>query len=207
MGFLKKNSVPHELPDLALDSSNNVNPKPVVETPKEESSIPSVPKTVVEKKPVVETPKHVAPSPNIAKHEEIKKQIDEHLGENDFIKKAGFFDKILEDVNGEIDDLGKLEDWYEKKFLPQNIVSNMRGYWEGNKADILIQSFGAEYKRKINEKIKALQVLEGDWREIYFKLIKKEEEMKNEERELKETLSEFVGLCKRRKHGEEEKEK
>jgi hypothetical protein len=188
MGFLKKSSVPHELPDLALDSSNNINPKPVVE-----------------KKPVVDASKHITPLSNVTEHEEIKKQIDEHLGD-DFIKKAGFFDKILEDVNGEIDDLGKLEDWYEKKFLPQNIVSNMRGYWEGNKADILIQSFGAEYKRKINEKIKALQVLEGDWREIYFKLIKKEEEMKNEERELKETLSEFVDLCKRRKHGEEKKE-
>ena len=89
----------------------------------------------------------------------------------------------------------------------EDVVSNMRGYWEGNKADIIIESFGAEYKRQINEKVKILRGLEEDWREIYFGLVKKEEEMKKEERELKETLSEFVNLCKRRNGNGKSKKK
>lgn len=113
-----------------------------------------------------------------------------------------FFDKILNDINGEIQDISNLENWYENKFESEDIVSNMKGYWEGNKADILIQSFGNEYKKKINEDIKELQRLEEDWRVIYFGLIKKEEEMKKVEQELKSNLSEFVDLCKRRKNGE-----
>lgn len=133
---------------------------------------------------------------------EIKKDIEKTILEADGkgnLYKSGFFGQVLDDINDEIKDLGNLEDWYEKKFLKQDVVSDMKGYWEGNKSDILIQSFGAEYKKEINEKIKILQALEEDWREIYFKLIKKEEEMKKEERELKETLSEFVDLCKRRR--------
>ena len=139
--------------------------------------------------------------------EDIKKQISEHVDKGDEVLKDGFFDKILDDVNEDIGDLGKLGEWYEKKFLQQDVVSDMKGYWEGNKEDILIQSFGAKYKKEINDRIKILQKLEGDWREIYFKLIKKEEEMKKEERELKDTLSEFVGLCKGRKNDEKKTKK
>jgi hypothetical protein len=139
-------------------------------------------------------------------HADIKKVINENvLGDGSRFKKESFFDEVLEDINGGIADVGKLEDWYEKKFAGEDVVSNMKEYWEGNKADIIIESFGAEYKREINDKVKVLRELEEDWREIYFRLVKKEEEMKKEERELKETLSEFVNLCKKRKHGAEEK--
>jgi len=140
-----------------------------------------------------------------SKHEDIKKQISEHVDKEDEALQDGFFDKILDDVNEEVGDLDKLGEWYEKKFLRQDAVSDMKGYWEGNKQDILIQSFGEKYKKEINERIKILQKLEGDWRGIYFKLIKKEEEMKKEERELKDTLSEFVELCKQKKGGKGEK--
>ena len=136
--------------------------------------------------------------------EEIKAKISEHI-DGDEHSKFKYFDKVLDDINGGIQDLGKLEDWYENKFSSEDIVSNMRGYWEGNKADIIIQSFGGEYKKKINENVKNLQRLEEDWRAVYFQLIKKEEEMKKVEQELKSTLSEFVDLCKRRNHGKEKK--
>ncbi len=141
-------------------------------------------------------------------HENVKELINEDIShsndsdKNGGFPKSSFFDDVLEDINGGIADVGKLEDWYEKKFVKEDVVSNMKGYWEGNKADIIIQSFGAEYKRQINDKVRALRELEEDWREIYFRLIKKEEEMKKEERELKETVSEFVSLCKRRKQGD-----
>lgn len=138
--------------------------------------------------------------------EEIKAKISEHI-DGDEHNKLKYFDKVLDDINDGIQDLGKLEDWYENKFSSEDIVSNMKGYWEGNKADIIIQSFGSEYKRKINENVKNLQKLEEDWRAIYFQLIKKEEEMKKVEQGLKGTLSEFVDLCKRRNNGKERENK
>jgi len=250
MGFLKKNKVPTELPDLAISRTqaptnplkqpSPATPEPQLPAPKPVSAAPippvqpappvtaaepkQLPKPVFygggekhlleEPKPAPTKPsvemhhKEIAgedylefssvPNPNAhanERHEHIRKQFSEVVKEED---PESFFDKVLEDINGEIADLGKLEQWYKEKFLPQDVVSNMRDYWEGNKADMIIKSFGSEYKEKIQEKIKMLQELEADWREIYFKLVKKEEEMKKEERVLKETLSEFVELCKRR---------
>jgi len=228
MGFLKKSKAPDELPDLALDSPAKSPVKstkvaePVVAVEPVEPIEPVVPAVVPEDPPVnsklhhkkvkevakKDPPKTVAHGEKMkGEHEDIKKQISEHVDKGDEVLQDGFFDKILDDVNEDIGDLDKLGEWYEKKFLRQDVVSDMKGYWEGNKEDILIQSFGAKYKKEINERIKILQKLEGDWREIYFKLIKKEEEMKKEERELKDTLSEFVGLCKGRKDGEKKTKK
>ena len=236
MGFLKKSTAPDELPDLALDSPVKspvkatevvepivaAEPVEAVEPVVVAEPVEAVEPIVVKEHPVGLKPHHKevkkvakkTPS-NVAsheekiksKHEDIKKQISEHVDKGDEALRDGFFDKILTDVNEEIEDMDKLGEWYEKKFLRQDVVSNMKGYWEGNKEDILIQSFGTKYKKEINERIKILQKLEGDWRDIYFKLIKKEEEMKKEERELKDTLSEFVGLCKGRKTDEKKTKK
>jgi len=216
MGFLSKSSAPSELPDLAIESLGRSAPiesarqytQPIVSQP-----LPILPKPIIipqsQKKEVVRedclefSRDAIQDKPA---HDDIKKAIDNNLlraSESGKLSKSGFFDQVLNDINGEIKDLGNLEDWYEKKFLKQDVVSNMKGYWEENKADIIIESFGAEYKRQINDKVKILQELEEDWREIYFRLVKKEEEMKKEERELKETLSEFVNLCKRKKGGDE----
>ena len=236
MSLLKKDKVPDELPELALPDAPESRLKPVAtnSVPKQEvepqieekeenvSSIPDLPKR---EEPIkLEPEKEIEPESTENKNddepedsplskpiensdinlEDIKSKIAEHQqGSSDTPK---FFDKILDDINSGIQDLGKLEDWYKNKFSSQDIVSNMKGYWEGNKADIIIQSFGAGYKKKIGENIKNLQALEEDWRVIYFQLIKKEEEMKAVEQELKSTLAEFVDLCKRR-NNEKESEK
>ena len=222
MGFLKKSSAPSELPNLAIDSlgvsAAKEDIQPTVQVPvnvAQPIGQPIVaPASVVPKK-LVGGEDYLEVSHDEAVktvHEDINKIVDENTCSsrnnldgfnNDKIKRMSFFDEVLKDINSGIKDVGKLEDWYEKKFVGEDVVSNMKGYWEGNKADIIIESFGAEYKRQINDKVKVLRELEEDWREIYFRLVKKEEEMKKEERELKETLSEFVNLCKERKHGNE----
>lgn len=220
MGFLKKNNAPHELPDLAIESlsgegvkkesvpavqnqplnvSQQINPQP--------PATPAVVASTPKEKPIAGEDylefSHNDVSAGLA-HDDVKKVIDK-VGD-DKLSKNSFFDNVLEDINSGIADVEKLEEWYEKKFVGEDVVSNMKGYWEGNKADIIIQSFGAEYKRQINDKVSVLRELEEDWREIYFRLVKKEEEMKKEERELKETVSEFVNLCKKRNnHDETEK--
>ena len=61
---------------------------------------------------------------------EIKKDIEKTILEADGkgdLYKSGFFGQVLDDINDEIKDLGNLEDWYEKKFLKQDVVSNMKG--------------------------------------------------------------------------------
>lgn len=212
MGFLKKSNAPSELPDLAISSLDAGE--------KRDNVLPSAPAGEPVVSPVQSSgPESVAPVSNFAApvqkveepvrapvSSEVKRvDVDEILPKDGKVKQVSFFDEILEDINGEMSDVGKLEDWYQKKFVDEDVVQNMKGYWGGKKADIIIESFGAEYKRQINEKVKVLQELEEDWREIYFRLVKKEEEMKKEERELKETLSEFVDLCKRRKDEEKSK--
>jgi hypothetical protein len=221
MGFLKKSNAPSELPDLAIESlgvglprlpvqslptQNYVPPQPVqraVQQPVNPQTIPAVQKTPIAGEDYLEFPGDSIPV--VPEQKNIVRDIskDEEASK---LPKSVFFDQVLDDINGELKDLGNIEDWYESKFLKQDVVSNMKGYWEGNKADIIIESYGAEYKRQINEKVRILKNLEEDWREIYFKLVKKEEEMKKEERELKEVLSEFVNLCKRRKDYGEKKE-
>jgi len=209
MGFLKRKHVPDELPDLAVEGTmrGQREQKPILgrqipssEVPlREQNLIPPLKKEVAGEH-YLEFPN--TPSPP---SKDLLSAFPELTSSE--MSSSSFFNQVLEDINGEVSDLGKLEDWYKNKFLPQDVVSNMRSYWEENKAGMIIKSFGSEYKQKINEKIKKLQALEEDWRTIYFQLIKKEEDMKREERELKETLSEFVDLCRRRGGIPHEKEK
>lgn len=259
MGLLKKDKAPDELPELALNNSNNnqapevmnstpsaspapvqpaLPPAPTRTAPKPEtpsasesevkqdpnySPIPALPKPEIPKDsnldpimPKQEQTKDISPVENHSSQESQKeekfdlKNLKSQLNETEEVDgktTPKFFDQVLDDINDGIQDLGKLEGWYKDKFSSQDIISNMKGYWEGNKADIIIQSFGNEYKKKIKENIKVLQTLEEDWRVIYFQLIKKEEEMKKVEQDLKSTLSEFVDMCKDRRVKDEHKEK
>lgn len=111
----------------------------------------------------------------------------------------GFFNKLQEDINNEISNLNQLEKWYSNKFLPQDIVSDMRNYWEKQKSVSAISIMGRNFKEKITEKTEKLQQLEREWQATYFQLIEKEEEIRKEEQELKGILAEFVELCKSRK--------
>jgi len=111
----------------------------------------------------------------------------------------GFFNKLQEDINNEISNLNQLENWYNNKFLPQDIVSDMRNYWEKQKSGSVIKVIGRNFKEKITEKTEKLQQLEREWQATYFQLIEKEEEIRKEEQDLKKVLAEFVDLCKSRK--------
>jgi len=53
----------------------------------------------------------------------------------------------------EIHDLNKLEKWYNNKFLPEDVISDMRKYWESKKADSIIKVLGKSYQEEISHKI------------------------------------------------------
>jgi hypothetical protein len=182
MGFLNvlsKRKAPEELPDLVIDE--------IKEKLKQNEAAPlQVIKKEEEKKIILtEKPKETKLEVQIPKSENIDRE-------------KSFFNKILVDINSEINDLGKLEDWYENRFIQKDIVADMKDYWEDKKQELVIKSIGKGFRDKINEKISHLQELEKNWQDAYMQLIEKEEELKKEEKELKKVISEFMEMCKRR---------
>jgi len=108
----------------------------------------------------------------------------------------GFFKDLIKNVTDENTDLNEVDSWYANKFLPGDIVCQMREYWENQQPELLFKNFGGELKTKLNEKSEKMHKLEGEWQEIYFSLLSKEKEIRKEEKELKESLSEFLILFK-----------
>lgn len=174
----RKKNVPEELPDLVIDE---IKDKLKDNSKNSEGS----PKLVQQK---IEASK---PELRVINNE---KKEDKHIIDKD----KSFFNKLLTDINVEINDVVKLEGWYNNKFINNDIVTDMKDYWEDKKHELVIKSIGKGFKEKISVKIESLQVLEGEWQDIYLKLIEKEEELKNEEKELKKIVSEFMEMCKRR---------
>jgi hypothetical protein len=169
--LFKRKDIPEELPDLATDMLGNAENKEM----KKDQEIVSTYLKEKESSPI-----------------KSKK-------ENSDVIKDSFFNKLQGDINSEITDLNKLEEWYNTKFLPRDAVSDMKKYWEKQKKGSIVSIVGGKFKEEISEKTTNLQKIEKEWQDIYFQLIEKEEEMRNEERELKKILAEFVAVCKKRK--------
>jgi tetratricopeptide (TPR) repeat protein len=168
-GLFKKKGVPEELPDLAIDEikkdlKENINELGDInlkqETNKQEEKL-----EISEDK------------------SSVKGQIQSNMGNDEKCKK--FFDKLIEDINQEIDDLEKFDNWIGE-------------YWENKRKDFVIKNLGGNFKERINNKIERLQKLEKEWQDTYFNLIEKEEEMKNMEKDLKNLFLKFGKVCKRR---------
>ncbi len=123
------------------------------------------------------------------------------------ICKDSFFIKLQENLSKEMGSIDKLEEWYNKKLLPKDTLSEMKSHWENQKSSSVIQALGSDFQDKITKKISLLQELEKSWQDIYFDLIEKEEQIKEQERELKKMLAEFIGFCKKRMKNEKTKEK
>lgn len=200
---LKKKKIPDELPDLATDEiEEKIDDKKLEEH-----------KDLVDSYLKEEEEKHEIPEKKTKKHEKKKKYdkiFDDANKKNpnlNLLPKVGrnsFFNNLQENITDEINDLKELEKWYNKKFLPRDIVNEMRSYWEGQKTNSVIRILGKNLQEKITEKINKLQELENDWQNIYFDLIEKEEEIKENEAELKKILAEFIELCKRKQEEENE---
>lgn len=180
MGILKifkGKDIPQELPDLATEKLKTVDK----ELKKDKEIISSY-----------------------LKEEEKKEQ---KIVKPEIEKEAGFFIDLNNDINKELGDLNKIESWYNNKFLQKDTVSSMKSYWEKQKNISAIGILGKNYKNKITEKTSHLQNLEKEWQAKYFEMIEKEEEIRKEERELKNILAEFVEICKSRKKENHEKNK
>jgi len=199
LDIFKREDIPEELPDLALD---RIEIRPVSigleNAPKEKEVVPVL-TLQKEEDNVSKEMKEVQEIKKIVVKEESKEEKPAVSVEEEELNQKSFFSSLQEDLSKELEDVDKLENWYENKFLPQDIVSNMRQYWENQKTNSVLKVFGKNFKERINETTKGLQLLEKEWQNLYFDLIEKEEEIKDREEELKKLLSEFVEVCKRKK--------
>ena len=223
MGFLsplkrlgRKRRVPEELPDLAIDELKELSEEDDSREDNSEEDDSREDNSEEEDKNIEKALKEK--EHHHKKHKKKKKLRKEREEQEEYHEKEeekeddheprrieksdlddnSFFKKLLEDIDGEMDSLHSLEDWYHNKFLPKDVIGEMRNYWEHQKKDVIIKKLGKNFKGRIMEKIETLQELEKEWQDIYFDLTEKEEEIRDEEKELKKLLAEFVEICKRR---------
>jgi hypothetical protein len=178
MGLFKRKEVPAELPSLAVDEVKKVEPLPKFEPQ---------PKIEVIKESVSYKPLPVEQQSG----QEIKKTITEEKDE------AGYFKSLVKSITEETDDLDKLSSWYKNKFMPGDMVFQMREYWQKQQPELMLKNVSGELKQKLTTKTDRLHALEKEWQEIYFNLLSKEEEIRKEEKELKDSLAEFIDTLKR----------
>jgi hypothetical protein len=172
--FGRKN-IPDELPSLAADSINkSLNQE--IEKYKKLPKLPPLPQNPLSQaKATIEAPKT-----NVLADDE-----------------PGYFKQLIKSVTEETGDLDKLDSWYQNKFLPGDVVFQMREYWEKQQPELLLKNISGDLKNRLMEKTEHLHLLEKEWQEVYFHLLSKEEEIRKEEKALKESLSEFMELFKR----------
>jgi hypothetical protein len=185
--LFKRKEVPQELPDLATDTLAKTN-----SVEKKDQEIVS---SYLKEKEYLGEPKKAGYVVEQKKdNEQLKKDTSQ-------IMDSGFFSKLQGDMNKEMDNVKKLEEWYNNKFLPQDSVSSMKKYWANQKGGPMGEVIHKKFKEQINEKTARLQKIEKEWQDLYFQLIEKEEELKEGERELKKILAEFVDIYKEKKKG------
>lgn len=198
MGWFKKKEVPAELPSLAVDEVKKVEPSPSPEPARPEPQPPQQVHHVKEEvsyKPLPVAQQHLvrtaeAPKPSTAS-EEVKKAIS---AEND---ESGYFKNLVKSITEETEDLDKLSSWYKNKFMPGDMVFQMREYWQKQQPELMLKNISGELKQKLSAKTDRLHQLEREWQEVYFNLLSKEEAIRKEEKELKDSLAEFIDMLRR----------
>ena len=107
----------------------------------------------------------------------------------------GFFKEMISEI-AETEDAREL-DKISNKYLQNDSISSMKEYWEKQKPDMIIKTVGKDLRMKILEKSDKLHKLEREWQDGYFALMTKEEQIREEEEQLKAILNEFIDVCKK----------
>lgn len=200
MSLLKKNKVPDELPELAIDEVKEKLSQNMVKDETKKTSgktLPSLPKNKGEDE-------SAAVIKNLLREPE---KISQPVKENKIEAKdaavfkedeRGFFKELINEINSKERNIKNIDSWYNRKLISGDIVNEMKEYWEKQKPGIIIQNIGRNFRDKINEKTGELQKLEKEWQAVYFNLVEKEEDIREKDKELKELLSEFVKSCKKK---------
>jgi hypothetical protein len=206
--IFKKTSAPDELPDLAIDELKkdlkkdfSEKEEPKYEEKKEEIAKPE------EKKPEEESSNETtAENTEDVKEEETEEttsktdnsQPETKTSEEKANLEKSFFNPLLTELKKDNFDPTKINSWYQKRFAEKGAIEEMKEYWEKQKDEFITETVEKEFRVRINERMNTLQKLEAEWQEIYINLIKKEEEMKKEEKNIKKIIKEFSEVFKKK---------
>lgn len=174
MDLFKKLEVPEELPDLELESDEDIK--------NQKSS---------------KKPEYLEEEADKTKNPESSKEILDSQEKIEIDSQNSFFQDILEKL--ESNDPKKIAELH--KSYSNDLLEEMKEYWLKQNTSTLLGP-GKEMKKKLLEKINTMRILEREWQENYFSLMEKEEKIKKEEAELKSALSDFIKLCKKHKRSE-----
>jgi hypothetical protein len=212
--IFKKTSTPDELPDLAIDElkrdlkkefSEKQEEKAEEKTPKPEEKKEEIPKS--EEIPLEEeTEQDKINQDEKEKVEEIiaetESKEEEKPKEKISIDKVNleksFFNPLLAELKKENFDPAKINAWYQQRFSEKGAIEEMKKYWEKQKDEFITETIEKEFRERINERMIYLQKLEAEWQEMYINLVKKEEEMKKEEKSIRKIIKEFSEVIKRK---------
>lgn len=172
-----KKEAPQELPDLTFAEQDAGSTGITVE--KVQRAFPSQP---ISKPKILYADVKAEESPE-----------DEQIEEGE----TGFFKEIMGSLVKDTKNIEKIESFYNNRFMTEDIVSQMRNYWENKKPELLMKNVGKNLKDKIAVKTEELHKLEHEWQDIYFALLSKEDQIRSEEKELKEDINEFMTVCKK----------
>lgn len=209
LNFLKKKEVPNELPDLVTDEieqkikdENTDSSSSLSEKGSENVDSNLSVKTGISEKKNVPVGKSDYLSSNSGKEDEeidYAKEVKRAVLQPKVMQGKSFFSELQKNLSEGLSHVNDLDEQYYNKFLSKDILKEMKDYWEDKKTTTLLQALGDNFREKINEKTETLQKLEKEWQDVYFDLVEKEAEIKEEEEELKKMLSEFMEVWKKRK--------
>lgn len=186
MRLFKKKEVPEELPELAIEElSKKIESS--LEEKRPEYKFPLLPKQTLQTFSMPQSQELKSPVQPLPTIQSQQLSIE---------KEQGFFRDLIKTVTEGADNLSKLDLWYKNE-LQGDIVFKMREYWEKQQPALLLKNISGELKTKLMEKTDKLHKMEKEWQEIYFSLLTKEEQIRKEEKDLKDSLSEFVNMCKK----------
>lgn len=189
---IKKKEAPKELPGLVLPgqsaprSAPNQKQQRPIPSPAPSKDLPSLPSfkpLPIERKMANRFPNQ----PQSVEEPDFKGPKEEKT----------FYKEILNTITEDIKDVDKIDDWYNKRFMAEDVLKKMRNYWEKKKPELVMQNIGLDLKEKIADRSDRLHSLEKEWQDMYFALISKEDEIRKEEREVKKLLTEYMELCKK----------
>lgn len=213
MGFLfKKKDVPSELPDLISDEFTG-QLKKELDSIKEFSESRENAQVKLSASQNSNTIKPAFSSPKQSVKSSSADLVNSSSSEFSQLKKfpslegdePSYFKELIKGVMDESGsgDLKKLDSWCKNKSGSGDIVGQMKSYWDKQAPEKILSTFGGETKEKLLAQVEKLHGLEKDWQTSYLTLMECEEKIRDEEKQLKEALTQFIDLYKRtskRKH-------
>jgi hypothetical protein len=206
--IFKKTNAPDELPDLAIDELKKdlkkdysdkeeiKNEVKRVEDSKLEEEKPEEKEVQKEEENGEKTPEENKSSE--AENNKKENKIEEKTDEGKINLEKSFFNPILAELKKDNFDPSKINSWYQKRFSEKGAIEEMKEYWENQKDEFITESLEKEFRARINERMTCLQKLESEWQQIYIDLVEKEEEMKKEEKNIKQIIKDFSQVFKKK---------